>query len=73
MKKTFKKVISLVLVLVMLMSVGVVGASAADSTTEEPAPENHGSFISIFFGFIMEFYGLLKYIFHDVWLGKPPV
>lgn len=72
MKKTFKKIISLVLVLVMLMSVGAVFASA-EAATEEPAPENHGSFISIFMGFIMEFYGLLKYIFHDVWLGKPPV
>lgn len=38
-------------------------------TTEE----NNGSFLSIIAGFFTEFYGLLKYIFHDVWLGKPPV
>ncbi len=35
--------------------------------------EKHGSFVGIFMQFAIEFYNLLKYIFHDVWLGKPPV
>lgn len=35
--------------------------------------DKHGSFIGLFAQFAMEFYNFLKYIFHDVWLGKPPV
>ena len=35
--------------------------------------DKHGSFIGLFAQFAMEFYNFLKYILHDVWLGKPPV
>lgn len=35
--------------------------------------ENHGSLISLFAQFAIEFYNFFKYIFHDVWLGMPPV
>ena len=35
--------------------------------------ENHGSFVGLFAQFAIEFYNFIKYIFHDVWLGKPPV
>lgn len=73
MKKTFKKIISLVLVLVMLMSVGAMAASAEDSTAETDNIEEHGSFISIFVRFALEIFNFFKYIFHDLWLGKPPV
>lgn len=45
----------------------------SDVTTEENVVETNDSFLSIIAGFFIEFYGLLKYIFHDVWLGKPPV
>ena len=48
MKKTLKKVISLVLVLVMLMSVVAVCAAAEGTTTEMPAPEENSTFFSIF-------------------------
>lgn len=73
MKKTLKKVVSLVLALIMLMSVATVFAAAEDATTEKPAPEEETTFFSIFIGFFTEFFGLLKYIFQDVWLGKAPV
>ena len=73
MKKTLKKVISLVLVLVMLMSVVAVCAAAEGTTAEMPAPVENSTFFSIFLEFFTEFYGLLKYLFHDLWLGKPPV
>lgn len=72
MKKTFKKIISLVLVLVMLMSVGVMGVAAEDSTATDSS-DDHGSFFSLFVRFAMEIFNFFKYIFHDVWLGKPPV
>ncbi len=35
--------------------------------------QEHGSLGGIFIAFFLEFYRLLKYIFHDVWLGEPPV
>lgn len=71
MKKTFKKIISLVLVLVMLMTVCAIAVAAGDVTTEAPA--EHGSFISIFARFALEVFNFFKYIFHDLWLGKPPM
>ena len=35
--------------------------------------ENHSSFMGVMAQFAIEFYNLLKYIFHDVWLGRLPV
>lgn len=81
-----KKIISLILALVMIMSVAVVGfsAMAADDenaavvevTGEEESTENeveeHRNFYQIIWDMMLEFYGLLKYIFYDVFLGKAP-
>ena len=80
-----KKIISLILALVMIMSVAVVGFSAMaaddenvavvevteENTTEEEV-EEHRNFYQIIWGMMLEFYGLLKYIFYDVFLGKAP-
>ncbi len=72
MKKTFKKIVSLVLALVMIMSIGVVGVGAAD-TDVESEKEEYGSFAAIFIQFWIEVGEFLKYIFYDLWLGKAPV
>jgi len=80
-----KKIISLILALVMIMSVAVVGFSAMaaddenvavvevteENTTEEEV-EEHRNFYQIIWDMMLEFYGLLKYIFYDVFLGKAP-
>ncbi len=73
MKKNFKKVIALLLSVLMLMSFMAVGASAEDVTDapETEGAESHRGFIDIFIDFVMEIYGLFKYIFYDVFRGVP--
>ncbi len=73
MKKNFKKFVALLLSVLMLMSFMAVGASAED-VTEAPETEGehtHRGFIEIFIDFVMEIYGLFKYIFYDVFRGLP--
>ncbi len=73
MKKNFKKFIALLLSMLMLMSFMAVGASAEDVTEalETEGEEVHRGFIDIFIDFVMEIYGLFKYIFYDVFRGEP--
>lgn len=80
-----KKIISLILALVMIMSVAVVGFSAmaaddedvavvevTEENTTEEVVEEHRNFYQIIWDMMLEFYGLLKYVFYDVFLGKAP-
>lgn len=79
-----KKIISLVLALIMIMSVAVVGFSAmaadddvavvevTDGESTENTEEEHRNFYQIIWDMILEVYGLFKYIFYDVFLGKAP-
>ena len=81
-----KKIISLVLALIMIMSVAAVGFSAmaaddenvavvevadANDTTEE-TEEAHRNFSQVIWDMILEVFGLFKYIFYDVFLGRAP-
>ena len=81
-----KKIISLVLALIMIMSVAVVGFSAmaaddesvavvevadANDATEE-TEEAHRNFSQVIWDMILEVFGLFKYIFYDVFLGRAP-
>jgi hypothetical protein len=34
---------------------------------------NHGSLTGVMIQFFVEFFNFLKYIFHDVSLGRPPM
>lgn len=74
MKKNFKRFISLLLSVLMLMSVMAVGASAED-TTQATAPEageeEHRYFFEIFIDFWVEIFEFFKYIFYDVFRGDP--
>ncbi len=72
MKKNFKKFISLLLSVLMLMSVMAVGASAED-VTEAPETEvaTHRGFIEIFIDFFTEFIDFIVYIFYGVFRGEP--
>ena len=78
-----KKIISLILALIMIMSVAVVGFSAVaadgedaavvevtDVATEDGAEEEHRNFYEIIWDFLVEIYEFYKYIFYDVFLGK---
>ncbi len=80
-----KKIISLILALIMIMSVATIGltAMAADSdediavveVTEEDATEEkeeHRNLYQVIWDMILEIYGFFKYIFYDVFLGKAP-
>jgi len=73
MKKNLKKFVALLLSVLMLMSFMAVGASAED-VTEAPEAEGehtHRNFYEVIIDFFVEFYGLLKYIFYDVFRGVP--
>ena len=79
-----KKIISLVLALIMIMSVAVVGFSAmaadddvavvevAEGEATENTEEEHRNFYNLIWDFCVEIYEFFKYIFHDVFLGKAP-
>ena len=79
-----KKIISLVLALIMIMSVAVVGFSAiaadddiavvevADGEEATENEEEHRNFYQIFWDFCVEIYKFFKYICYDVFLGKAP-
>lgn len=83
MNKTIKKVISLVLCVLMLMSVAAVGFSSfatseipvSEVTTtaaaeEEPEVEEHRMFYQVIFDFFIEIGNFFKYIFYDLLLGE---
>lgn len=80
-----KKIISLVLALIMIMSVAVVGFSAmaadddvaitevtdeATGETEE-TEEAHRNFYNIFWDFCVEIYEFFRYIFYGIYIGEP--
>lgn len=72
MNKTFKKVVSIFLVLMMLFTIPLTSAVAADEAVDA-GEENHQH--TFMFDVISEFFqtifGFFKYIFYDVWLGVP--
>lgn len=45
---------------------------SADLNTTETTEttEEHRNLYEVFFDFIMEIFGLFKYLFNDMWLGK---
>ena len=77
-----KKIISLVLALIMIMSVAVgFSAMAADEDiavveaiegegTEEKV-EEHRNFYQIFWDFCVEIYEFFRYIFYGIYIGEP--
>lgn len=73
MKKNFKRFISLLLSVLMLMSVMAVGASAEDTTqvVETEAEDDHRYLFEVFIDFWVEIFEFFKYIFYDVFRGDP--
>lgn len=74
MKKNFKRFISLLLTVLMLMSVMSVGASAEDTTqapVAEESEEDHRYLFEVFIDFWVEVFEFFKYIFYDVFRGDP--
>lgn len=78
-----KKIISLVLALIMIMSVAVVGFSAmaadddvaivevTETEANEGAEEAHRNFYQIFWDFCVEIYEFFRYIFYGIYIGEP--
>ncbi len=79
MNKTLKKIVSLLLALMMILSVSAVSFScfAADDAVAVETVENaeeseeHTFMFEVIFGFWIEIFALFKYIFYDVFLGVP--
>lgn len=81
MKKTFRKIIALVLALTLSVSMFAVvfSAFAADDadTSAVTAPvddseeEEHTTYLQLITDFFKSIFAFLKYIFYDVYLGKP--
>lgn len=73
MKKNFKRFISLLLSVLMLMSVMAVGASAEDAaeTLAPETEEDHPYLFEVFIDFCIEIFEFFKYIFYDVFRGDP--
>ena len=80
-----KKIISVILALIMIMSVAAVGFSAMAADDDiaiievadgeevtETEEEEHRNFYQIFWDFCLEIYNFFKYICYDVFLGKAP-
>ena len=72
MNQKFKRIVALVLSLIMILSVAAVAVNvfAADANDVEE-PHEHKTFFQIFSEFFNEVINFFKYIFHDVFLGKP--
>ncbi len=68
MNKSLKKIISVVLSLVMIMSFAVVSLA----TDGEVPAEEHGSMFDVFIGYILAFWEAIRYVFYDVFLGVAP-
>jgi hypothetical protein len=78
-----KKIISLVLALIMIMSVAVVGFSAMAADEDiavveaiegegpEEKVEEHRNFYQIFWDFCVEIYEFFRYIFYGIYIGEP--
>lgn len=83
MNKTLKKLTALILSLILAVSVFAVGFTAfaedgiaADTTVAaaEQETEKHGdhaTFFQLFIDFFKEIGSFIKYIFYDMWLGRP--
>ena len=78
-----KKIISLVLALIMIMSVAGVGFSAmaadeyiavveaVEGEATEENEEEHRNFYQIFWDFCVEIYEFFRYIFYGIYIGEP--
>lgn len=80
MKKTLRKIIAFVLVLTLSVSMFAVvfSAFAADADTsavtvpaDDSEEEEHTTYLQLFIDFFKSIFAFFKYIFYDVYLGKP--
>lgn len=68
MNKTLKKILAVVLAVMMVMTF----AAVAFATDGEVAAQEEPRFIfQILFDMLKEFWGMIRYIFYDVFLGVP--
>ena len=68
MNKTLKKIFSLVLALIMMFSFAAL-VIATDGEAVET--EQHRFIFEILFDMLKEWWGMIRYIFYDVFLGVP--
>ena len=71
MNKTLKKVLSLVLALPMMMCFAAVVFAAEAEGEVTPEPEQHRFIFEILIDMVLEWWGMIRYIFYDVFLGVP--
>lgn len=82
MNKTFKKLIALMLVLLMSLPLFTAAfavfaeeapavTTAADADDEEEDEHVKTTFFEMFIDFFKSIWEYLKYVFYDVFLGKP--
>ena len=68
MNKTLKKIFSIVLAVVMMMSFAAV-VFAVDGAQD--VVKEYNNITEILLDIVMEIWGMIRYIFYDVFLGVP--